>query len=365
MPKIRYYISGHGLGHASRSCQIINTLRRRHGDIAVEVVSDAHEWFFRSFLDPSVSLRRAQLDIGVLQLDSLRMQEAQTLTAYREFLPQRQLLAAAEAASLRAERVSLVAADIPPLALAAARQAGIPGIGIANFTWEWIYADLVARYGGFDDVLTSVREDYRQASGYLRLPFHGPFPEEVPSEELPLVARSARLSRAQVREHLALAPDQRLALISFGGFGLADFDFSALARLRDWVFVSEAGLSTEAPNILTLPPDTLAYPDLVGAADVVVTKPGYGIVSEAIVNGTAVLYTSRGAFCEQALLVAGLERYARARGISNEKLLRGDWGEDLEALLRQPLPTATLACNGDQIAADRLATLAREPGTFA
>jgi len=52
--KIRYYISGHGLGHASRSCQIINALRRRHPGIAVEVVSSAHPWFFAGFLDPSV-----------------------------------------------------------------------------------------------------------------------------------------------------------------------------------------------------------------------------------------------------------------------------------------------------------------------
>jgi hypothetical protein len=36
MSRIRYYISGHGLGHASRSCQIINALRRRHPAIAVD-----------------------------------------------------------------------------------------------------------------------------------------------------------------------------------------------------------------------------------------------------------------------------------------------------------------------------------------
>ncbi|UWZ77923.1 hypothetical protein L9S41_09425 [Geoalkalibacter halelectricus] len=362
MPKIRYYISGHGLGHASRSCQIINTLRHRHPDVAVEVVSAAHEWFFRGFLDPSVPLRRAQLDIGVLQRDSLRMEEARTLGAYRTFLPERALLVAAESASLRASGVTLVACDIPPLALAAARAAGIPGVGIANFTWEWIYEDLAARHGDFDDVLSSVREDYRSASAYLRLPFHGPFPAGISCENLPLVARRAQLSRAAVRKRLGLVDGRRLALISFGGFGLQDCDFSALASLRDWVFVSEARPGAPAANFIVPPPQGLAYPDLVAAADVVVTKPGYGIVSEAIANGTAVLYTSRGEFREQDLLVAGLRRYARARFISNEQLLRGDWGADLDALLQQPLPDATPACDGDRVAADRLAALARDPG---
>ena len=37
------------------------------------------------------------------------------------------------------------------------------------------------------------------------------------------------------------------------------------------------------------------YEDLVAAVDVVLTKPGYGIVSECVANDTALLYTSRGA----------------------------------------------------------------------
>ena len=40
------------------------------------------------------------------------------------------------------------------------------------------------------------------------------------------------------------------------------------------------------------------YEDLVRAVDVVVTKPGYGIISECIANDTALLYTSRGDFRE-------------------------------------------------------------------
>ena len=46
----------------------------------------------------------------------------------------------AEAAFLRDERVDLVVADIPPLGLAAARRAGVPGIGVSNFTWDWIFS---------------------------------------------------------------------------------------------------------------------------------------------------------------------------------------------------------------------------------
>ena len=41
MNKLCYYISGHGLGHASRSCQIITVLLRLQPSLHVEIVSDA------------------------------------------------------------------------------------------------------------------------------------------------------------------------------------------------------------------------------------------------------------------------------------------------------------------------------------
>ena len=44
-------------------------------------------------------------------------------------------------------------------------------------------------------------------------------------------------------------------------------------------------------------------PAVEAAADVVVSKPGYGIVSECIVNGAALLYTSRGRFAEYDVFV--------------------------------------------------------------
>ena len=83
------------------------------------------------------------------------------------------------------------------------------------------------------------------------------------------------------------------------------------------------------------PPPGLKYEDLVAAADVVVSKPGYGIVSECVANGTALLYTSRGRFAEYDVMVAEMPRMLRCRHISREDLLAGEWRDDVEALLAQ------------------------------
>ena len=92
------------------------------------------------------------------------------------------------------------------------------------------------------------------------------------------------------------------------------------------------------------------YEDLVRAADVVVTKPGYGIVAEAIANDTAILYTSRGRFAEYDVLVQNMPRFVRCRFIDQADLLAGRWRGHLDRLLDQPPPAEVAVTDGAQVA---------------
>ena len=78
------------------------------------------------------------------------------------------------------------------------------------------------------------------------------------------------------------------------------------------------------------------YEDLVGAAEAVVTKPGYGIISECIANDAAMLYTSRGHFPEYDVLVEEMPKYLRSAFISHDDLFAGKWESHLDKLLAQP-----------------------------
>lgn len=354
MNKLCYYISGHGLGHASRSCQIINTLLRLQPSLRVEIVSDAPDWFFRNVLPPQVTVRYRRLDVGVIQRDSLQMDLPATLAAWQELLMRREKILEEESRYLREREVDLVVGDIPALAFAAARRAGVPSMAIGNFTWDWICAEMTKDCPGLGEVVPLLIEDYRQADLYLRLPFHVGVPPFEQVENLPLVARHSQRDRQEIRRELDLLPGQKMGLISFGGFGLKGYDFSKLIGLTDWAFFTESEQPWEGSGLRVLPGGRFYYPDLVAAADVVITKPGYGIVSEAIVHDTAVLYTSRGVFPEQQVLVDGLQRYARTLEIPNEDLRRGEWGDYLQRLLALPAARERLASDGDQVAAERL-----------
>jgi L-arabinokinase len=94
------------------------------------------------------------------------------------------------------------------------------------------------------------------------------------------------------------------------------------------------------------------YENVVAAVDAVVTKPGYGILSECVSTCTPMLYTSRGAFREYDLLVSHMPRVVRSRFITREDLLAGRWREGLHALLEQPAPPERMEAHGADVAAD-------------
>ena len=124
-----------------------------------------------------------------------------------------------------------------------------------------------------------------------------------------------------------------MVLLSFGGLGLPGFDPAVLARMPAFTFLAErcrpaASGQRAAVATAALERAGLDYVDLVGAADVVVTKPGYGIVSDAIAAGTRMIYTDRGDFPEYPILVREMSPWLACTYVTNEELLRGAFGED-------------------------------------
>jgi L-arabinokinase len=98
----------------------------------------------------------------------------------------------------------------------------------------------------------------------------------------------------------------------------------------------------------------LRYEDLVAAVDVVVTKPGYGIIAECIANHTAMLYTPRGAFAEYDVLVEAMPRWLRCSLIDHAELRAGRWEDHVSRLLVQPPPGESPAVDGADVVADHV-----------
>jgi len=351
MPHVAFYISGHGFGHATRMAAVASALARQMPGIRISLVSTAPEWLLRMNLPCEFRLRPRALDVGVVQLDSIRLDPAATLSAYARLLEGQEALVAEEAAILTREGVDLVVADIPPAAFLAAERAGLPAVGISNFSWDWIYAEYVRALPHYAPILDRIRDAYGRADLLLRLPFHGDCEAFKAVRDIPMIARRAGRSREQIRRRLGLDARRPVILLSFGGFEIRGIDFDRVETLHEYCFLTTQPTPRALKNVRAVALDGLTYEELVAQADAVITKPGYGIVSDCLANRTPVLYTSRGEFAEYGVLVAGLERFGVAAFIGNQDLLAGNWRHGLDALLRRPRTWTDLPANGAEVAA--------------
>jgi UDP:flavonoid glycosyltransferase YjiC (YdhE family) len=327
MITIVFYISGHGLGHVTRVIEVVQAVLAIQPDVRIVARTGAQPWPF-ALRAPEVELQRCEVDTGIVQIDSLRMDEDRTVCEAARFYSGFDRRVADEAQVLRQLEADVVVGDIPPLAFAAAARARIPSVALGNFTWDWIYSAYPAFGRVTPDVLSIVRHAYSQATVALRLPFHGGFePMAAVTRDVPLVARRSVINRSDIRRALDCPGDIPIVLLSFGAYGVELPSDTALRSNR-------FRLVTAARE----PPRGLRYEDLVAASDVVISKPGYGIVSECIANGAALLYTSRGRFPEYDIFVAEMPRFLRCCYISQDDLIAGRWEGAIDALLAQPAP---------------------------
>jgi L-arabinokinase len=344
--RVAFYISGHGLGHASRSIELMHALLGTAPHARIIVRTSAPPWIFERTAPASIELQSVEVDTGIAQIDSVRIDEAETVRRAALFYRDFDRRAADEATLLPQLGADIVIGDIPPLAFAAAAQAGIRSVAVSNFTWDWIYS----AYDAFaPEAMQAIERAYSRASLALRLPLHGGFaPMAAVTRDNPFIARRSTRDRSETRRRLGIPDDRPAALPSFGAYGL-DLPYDLLARSDRFTLVRG--------DFAELDRHHLTYQDLVAACDVVVSKPGYGIVSECIANDTALLYTSRGRFIEYDMFVRDMPRVLRCRAIAPEDLVAGRWADAIDALVQQPAPAERPRIDGAAIAARRVIEL--------
>ena len=359
------YVSGHGYGHATRVGEVLRALRGRSPETELTIVTSAPEVLFRRALAGPFAYRRLQCDVGLVQAGALVIDEAATAERWRAFAAELPRRVAEEAIWLKRSRARAVLSDIPPFAFDAAAEAGIPAVGLANFSWDWIYRHLAPRQPVLAEAAASASASYRRAHLLLQLPFAGDLGAFPRREEIPLVARRPKRSRQEVRSALGLGTGP-LVLLSFGGLGLPGFDHGVLAGLEGFHFLVVGDLEPGPANVTALPGERLdalglGHEDLVAGAEVVVTKPGYGIVSDAIAARTRLVYTERGDFLEYEVLVEGMARHLPCVHVSNEDLRAGKLGAALRGVLALPFPPVP-DLSGAAVAARRLLEVATGRG---
>ena len=356
-PPIAWYMTAHGYGHGVRSCDILRALYRRSPALSVTVSTLLPPDFLQNRIGRAgrPAFRARRLDVGMVQLDSVRVDTASTLAALEELVAAHDALVAEEARFLRESGARLVVADIPSIPLEAAKICGIPAVATGNFSWDWIYAPFAARDPRWRPAVALFATGYAIADLLLELPFAAPMDVFPRRERVDLLAEPGRDRRREIAQLTGADADKRWALLSFTTLDWSARALATAAATAETEFFTVQPLEwTGAANMHALCRERFPFADVVASVDAVVTKPGYGILSDCLANGKPLVCAERRDFAEYPVLVEALARFFRSVPLSEEDLYAGRLSEALDALDRQPEPPETLPRGGAETAAERL-----------
>jgi hypothetical protein len=352
-PKIIYYISGHGYGHAVRSMEVINVL----GDLGCRlwIKTTVPYFILKERLSHPVEIRMEKLDVGLHQLDNLSFDLLTTKAELKKLLERAPRWIEKEARFLKEEGFSGIVCDIPFIPMAAAERAGLTVIGISNFSWDWIYSFYGQRDPEWIPLAEAIADYYAIGDLLLRLPFHGPMESFKRIENIPLVARRSTKERTEIRRALALPEDKKSVLIGFSQVELSREAIRKIEKLSSrYVFLIRSPLEWTSPIFKKIEGTAASFIDLVASVDLVITKPGYGILADCLSHGTPMIYSDRGEFPEYPILVEGIKAFLPSCYMPKEDLYCGKWQPYLERMEGQVPLKPTMATNGAQVAGKRI-----------
>lgn len=284
------YISDHGFGHASRNIPIIRYILEANNYIKLIIkTGKAQGEFIRDVIggfDGRVSYYFESMDIGlVLKEGTLDIDKNNLTKRVTEYINGFDKRINKENEFLNNNEVDLIISDIVPWIFKSSKALNIPGILISNFTWVGIYKEYLS-----EDIYNEYIDCYRLVDKAL---FYELYMDDMKSyiknyEDASLCSRAFDLEKADKIKRSFKKP---IVYLSVGrSVSLKEeIDVSNL----NYNFIVTDGIKLKGKNVYYLPKETVNTQDYLMASDFIITKAGWGTISEALLAKKKIAVLSR------------------------------------------------------------------------
>ena len=341
-------ISFHGYGHIAQAAEVIAALAAQHADLRLTIKCAApRDVLARRIQIPFTHIQSAS-DVTMAMHSTLAVDIDASALAYHDFHRDWPIRLAQYTALLQQAQPDVVLANVAYLPLAAARHVGIPAAGLCSLNWADIYAHYCGTRPEAAAILAEMRAAYASAAYFMRLQPAMPMRDLDNRIALDPLARSGHSQRAQINLQLGLAADDRLVLVNMGGMQFRP-PMEGWPRLPGVHWLVQQDWQVQHADAHALESLNLAFTDVLASCDAVIGKPGYGLFTEAAVNGVPLLYLAREDWPEEAYLVDWLMRNGRCQVVSSAAIASGELAGDLAKLWAQPSPPPVQSSGARQV----------------
>lgn len=310
MTRLLFGITAHGLGHLAQTAPVIAALRGRDPSLEITVLSAIAPLLIEARIPPPVQIRATEDDFGLVMASPFEVDASASFRRYREVHERHDEAVAELAGWLRAERFDGVLANISYLLVAAAREARIPALAMSSLNWCDLFRFYCGEFEGAEDIADPIRRDYSGAHCMARLEPAMAMPDFQTQTVNEAITETGTSRREQLCRHYGMDQSGRIILFALGGASPAIPPGWNEHCARNHLFFGPAAWAGRGP--WRDPAETgMPFTDLLASADAVVTRPGYGTVTEVAAAGVPAILLSRGDWPEEPGLVDWLTRHGR------------------------------------------------------
>ncbi|MCM3670909.1 hypothetical protein M3181_18270 [Mesobacillus maritimus] len=307
MKTIAYYISDYGYGHASRSIAVIRELLI---DPKVRIIichSFALSFIKSSVQSDRVTYRNIRTDVGYfLERNSIYPDRGLLLKEYKSYLSNWGEKVRVEISFLITSYVELVISDISPLAIEAANSLDIPSIGISNFTWYTAYQGLIEEHE-----LRTFKEAYEKMDYYFSLAgSQDSLSLNNITQEYGFFSRDIEENEVnQIKKHINPTGTNHIVFLGLG----MKIHLDLLDSLPIWdslntSFIVSSNVNVNRENVYQIPFDYNETQNYIAASNLVISKPGWGVIGEALCSNTPLLLLNRSSMREDQNTIKYLKK---------------------------------------------------------
>jgi len=352
MPLIWCAISGHGYGHASQVVPVLNELGRRHPTLTVLLRTTVPAHFFANRLRVPWELSVQEQDVGCVQQGPLTIDVPATWQAYFNFHDTWDRRVFEECEALKKFTPDLVLSNISYLALEAGSRVGISAIALASLSWDHVLHEFVdPRNPEHGHIVRHIQEVYSGAELVIRLAPSLALDSFERHCDVGPIGYSPSGTRSSSR-NIGKGSEGPLVLVALGGVPLDSLPFESIDQLSPYQFLLDLSLPTRFSRLSSTHDVNLSFTELVGASDIILSKPGYGTVIESVAAGKPFIYVRRNNFADEGVLVDYAHRYGQAYELSMDNFYSGTWRDALEGVQALPGPSEPPPESGVSAAAD-------------
>jgi len=328
MKKIIYYITDHGMGHATRSIAIIRELQKLNIEILVRN-SNVAEFLHKSL--PGTSIKKGLTDVGpILNPDCISIDKDKSKTKIIDWINKLESYSDQEGELLKKEKPNMVISDISPMPIIAAKSNNIPCVTISNFSWYDVLNFLPTE---FRDRL---RTFYEYVDLAIQLPLGTPMEHFKRKKKVNLIARIPNQNPDKIKEEFEIDIARPCVLFALGGS-----NNQIRCTCEDNVQI--ISMNTKMNNSISVL-DLSNYiegQDLVSISNLVICKCGYGIISECLTNGIPFFHVADNSHPEQLAIHKELIKRGYDNRITFDKInelhISSKFLKELSRVSREPI----------------------------